>query len=126
MQFTVWLRAALRLLARDTHRTVAPYVRRPGPAFGFLVMTGVVAMFPHRRNNTFRKLVTSMLMLTWVVTTLAIAFDVAQLNPYIWGAFTGVTMLVYGQMWELEKYRVSVGPLDFFYGGDEDSQNSED
>jgi hypothetical protein len=62
-------------------------------------------------------------MATWIVLSGAIAFNVATLNPYIWGAFTGVTMLVYGQMWELEKYRVSVGPFELVHSETNDDDD---
>lgn len=110
-----------RLLYRDAKTTLHPYLFHPGEAFGFLALTAVLAVFPHRANNTFRKLITFILILTWVIVTTAIAFDAASVNPYIWGTFTGLTMLVWGQMWELEKYRVSIGPLELVHQNDNDN-----
>lgn len=97
-----------------------PYLFYPASSFGFLALTAVLAIFPHRRNNSFRKLITFLMFSTWIVLTTALAVNVATLNPWLWGTVTGVVMLVFGQMWELEKYRVSVGPLQLMKAPDEE------
>lgn len=106
------------LLLDDARATLSPYLLHPGQAFGFLALTGVLAVFPHQANNTFRKFITFILVLTWICLTTSVAFDFASINPWIWGTFTGLTMLVWGQMWELEKYRVSIGPLELVHQDD--------
>ena len=102
-------------LRRDAYFLCLPYIATPGPSIAFLAMTGVLAALPHRENNSFRKLITFMLVVTWICLIGAVALDIATINMWVLLLFTSVTMLVYGQMWELEKYRVAAGPFEIFH-----------
>jgi Ca2+/Na+ antiporter len=121
-------RRYLRLLHSDAYLLVFPYLKAPGPSVAFQAMTGVLAMFPHRENNSFRKLITFLLMTTWIVLVTAVAFNLATLNLWLLMTFTAVTMLVYGQMWEIEKYRVAAGPFEIFHsdGGGSNTTDTSD
>jgi len=99
-----------RILATDTRRAVLPFVLTPGQAFGFLSLTFVLAIFPHEANNSFRKLITFIMFVTWIVITVGVAFNEATINPWLWGGISSIITLVFGQMWGIEISRVALSP----------------
>lgn len=58
---------------------------------------------PHEENNNTRKAVTLILVLTWSILTIAMAFeDLATVSPPFYGLYTAVIFLIVGRLWNLE------------------------
>jgi len=57
---------------------------------------------PVSGNNDLRKRLASLLMLTWTVVTLGIAFNVASLGIIQYGAMTAVIYTIIGIQWGFE------------------------
>jgi len=66
------------------------------------------AVLPHDRNNDFRKLTTTALFVVWI----ALTFGVGPGQEFAYyDVVFGISMLILGQQWELEKIRF--GPFQF-------------
>lgn len=91
---------------RDLKRSLRTIGRDPNAWLRWQIVGFGRALFPHNKNNDFRKLTTSILFAVWTLLTLGFNPGIPN-ETYI--AITALVFMILGQQWELEKMRL--GPF---------------
>jgi len=89
-------------LRDDAGQLLAPWRYRPRLMVVLHATACYRVFIPVPGNNDLRKRLASLLMLTWTVVTLGIAFNVASLGIIQYGAMTAVIYTIIGIQWGFE------------------------
>jgi hypothetical protein len=110
-------------LREDCRELAAPWVTRPKLRLALEALAIRRTFVPYDGNNDARKILTTILGVTWMILTIGYASGRFGADPSLvfYGPLSALIGLLVGRMWGLEVQGLA-GPLQIGTGGDDDDE----